>query len=52
MHATIEAFMDEVRARNSHEPEFLQAVQQKESVRLRRPASEGNPARDLEVETP
>ena len=28
MHATIEAFMDEVRARNGHEPEFLQAVQE------------------------
>lgn len=29
--------------------EFLRAVQRKESVRLRRPASEGNPAEDLEV---
>ena len=28
MHENIKAFMDEVRARNSHEPEFLQAVQE------------------------
>ena len=28
MDETIKAFMDEVRARNSHEPEFLQAVQE------------------------
>ncbi|MBW1294099.1 NADP-specific glutamate dehydrogenase [Aquimarina litoralis] len=28
MQAKIDAFMDEVRARNSHEPEFLQAVQE------------------------
>ncbi|MCO5724455.1 NADP-specific glutamate dehydrogenase [Robiginitalea sp. 2V75] len=28
MQAKIEAFMDEVRARNGHEPEFLQAVQE------------------------
>ena len=29
--------------------EFYEAVQQKKSVRLRRPASEGNPAEDLEI---
>ncbi|MDM9631275.1 NADP-specific glutamate dehydrogenase [Robiginitalea aurantiaca] len=28
MHAKIEAFMEEVRSRNGHEPEFLQAVQE------------------------
>nr|WP_088340723.1 NADP-specific glutamate dehydrogenase [Robiginitalea sediminis] len=28
MHAKIEAFMDEVKARNGHEPEFIQAVQE------------------------
>jgi len=27
-HAEIEAFMDRVRAKNGHEPEFLQAVQE------------------------
>ncbi|WP_394335733.1 NADP-specific glutamate dehydrogenase [Robiginitalea sediminis] len=28
IHAKIEAFMDEVKARNGHEPEFIQAVQE------------------------
>ena len=35
MHATIEAFMDEVRARNGHEPEFLQAVQEVAETTIR-----------------
>ena len=28
MNANIDAFMDEVRTRNGHEPEFIQAVQE------------------------